>query len=186
MRHLLTTTTLVALLFAGAATASPRDDVVQATSRLAAADSYVIHVDTPQAGAAGQIEMQYVAPDRYRMVIPGAPAQTIIGNQVYMEMAGRTMRVPLPARTLDQMRSQAHIRETQDNARIEAAGSEVLDGIPAAKYLIVHPDQPDAEVTLWVNGDGWPLQMRVDGSDGQVTMRYSRFNDPTLVIQAPD
>ena len=120
------------------------------------------------------------------MVIPGGPTQTIIGNQAYMAIGGRTMRVPLPAGTLDKMHDQAGIRETQENARIESLGSDVLDGKPAEKYRIVHADQPDAEVTLWVASDGWPLQMRVDGAEGTTTMRYSRFNDPSLVISAPD
>lgn len=186
MRQLFTFAGAAALLFAATATASPRDDVTRAVAKLADASSYVIHIDAPQSGAAGQIEMQHVAPDRYRMMIPGAPAQTIIGNQVYMEMGGRVMRVPLPAGTLDQMRDQAHIRETQDNARIEAAGSDVLDGTPANKYRIIHPDQPGTEVMLWVDSNGWPRQMQVDGGEGSATMRYSRFNDPSLTIQAPD
>lgn len=190
MRHPLVSASLAALLLAVAAvpaTAAPRDDVIQATSRLAGASSYVIHVDSPQAGMAGSMELQYVAPDRYRMMIPGGPVQTIIGNQAYMEIAGRTMRVPLPAGSLDKMRDQARISETQDNARIESLGSDMLDGKPTTKYRIVHAGQREAEALLWVDGKGWPLQMQVDGDDGATTtMRYSRFNDPTLVIAAPD
>lgn len=189
MRYRLMIATLAALLSAGTAVpagASPRDDVIQATARLAGASSYVIHIDAPKAAAAGQIEMQYVAPDRYRMMIPGVPAQTIIGNQAFMDVGGRTMRVPLPAGTLGQVRDQAHIREAQDNAQIEAAGSDVLDGKPATRYRILHPDQPGVEVNLWIGSDGWPVQMHIDGKDGAATMRYSRFNDPALVIQAPD
>lgn len=189
MRQFLFSAGLAVLLSAVAAapsSASPRDDVINATNRLAEARSYVVHIDAAQAAGAGQIEMQYVAPDRYRMMIPGAPAQTIIGNTAYMEMGGRTMRVPLPAGTLDEMRSQARIREAHDNARIEAAGSEVLDGTPADRYRIVHPDQSGTLVTLWVGKDGLPLQMHVDGPDGDATMRYSRINDPALVIATPD
>ncbi len=186
MRHLFTAAGLAGLLLATTALASPHDEVTRAVGKLASASSYVIHIDAPQAGTGGRIEMQYVAPDRYRMMLPGAPAQTIIGNQAYMEMAGRVMRVPLPAGTLDRMRDQAHIRETQENARIEAAGSDVIDGAPASKYRIIHPDQPGTEVMLWVNGEGWPLQMQVDGGEGSATMRYSRFNDASLVIQPPN
>ncbi|MGY1458451.1 MULTISPECIES: hypothetical protein [unclassified Luteimonas] len=188
MQHPFISATLATLLCAaaiGPATAAPRDDVVKATGKLASASSYVVHVDAPQAGAGGRIELQHVAPDRYRMVIPGGPTQTIIGNQAYMQIAGRTMRVPLPAGTLDTMQDQARIRETQDNARIESLGKVVLDGKPATKYRIVHADGPD-EVMLWVGSEGWPLQMQVDGSDGTVTMRYSRFNDPSLVIAPPN
>jgi|SRR5690554_1622104 len=189
MHHPLIRTGLATLLLAavvGTASATPRDDVMKATSRLASATSYVIHIDNPQAGEAGQMELQHVAPDRYRMVIPGGPTQTIIGNQVHMEIAGRTMRVPLPAGTLDQMQDQARIRETQENASIELLGSDMLDGEQATKYRIVHADQPDTDAVLWVGSNGWPLQMRVDTGEGPATMRYSRFNDPTLVISAPD
>lgn len=182
------TTGLAVVLLAVAqfAAATPRDEVMQATSRMAAASSYVVHIDSPQTGAKGQIELQYAAPDRYRMVLPGGPTQTIIGNQAYMEMAGRTMRVPIPAGTLDRMQDQAHIRQAQDNAQIESLGADTVDGRPATRYRIIHPDQPGAEVTLWINADGWPLQMQVDGDKGTTTMRYSRFNDPGLVIAAPD
>ncbi|NLB58830.1 MAG: hypothetical protein GX805_10275 [Gammaproteobacteria bacterium] len=174
------------LLLAAAAHAAPRDEVFEATSRMAAASSYVIHIHAPESGMDGEMEMHYVAPDRYRMIIPGLPAQTIIGNQMYMEMGGRTMRMPMPSGTLDRMQDQAKIREAHDNARIESLGSDVLDGKPASKYRIVHADQPDAEVTLWVGGDGWPMQMQVDARGGAATMRYSRFNAPSLRIPAPD
>lgn len=188
MRNTFFSASLVLLLVAisAPASASPRDDVIQATSRLAGASSYVIHIEAAQAGTSGKIEMHHVAPDRYRMVIAGGPTQTIIGNQVYMEIGGRTMRVPLPAGTLDKMRDQAHIRETQENARIDSLGNDVVDGKPAEKYRIVHADQPDTEVTLWVGADGLPLQMRVDGEGGPATMRYSRINDPSVVINAPN
>lgn len=186
MRLMLACAALAALLSAAPATASPGDEVTRAVEKLAGAGSYVIHIDAPQAAAGGQIEMQYVAPDRYRMMMPGMPAQTIIGNQVYMDMGGRVMRVPLPTGTLDQMRDQAHIRQTQENARIEAAGSDVIDGSPASKYRIIHPDQPGTEVMLWVGSNGWPVKMQVEGGEGAATMRYSRFNDASLVIQPPD
>ena len=187
MRHLLITASLAALLAVSTpAAADPRSEVTEAVARLGAAGSYVIHIDAPQSGAAGQIELHHVAPDRYRMIMPGGPTQTIIGSTVYMQMAGRTMRVPLPAGTLDKLQDQARIQETQDNARIESLGSDTVDGQRAQKYRIVHPDQPDAEVTMWVGSHGWPLQMQVDGTDGRSTMRYSRFNDPALVISAPD
>ena len=187
MRHLLISASLALLLaIAAPAAADPRSEVTQAVARLGGANSYVVHIDAPQSGAAGQIELQHVAPDRYRMIMPGGPTQTIIGSTVYMQIGGRTMRVPLPAGTLDQLQDQAKIRETQDNARIESLGSDTVDGQPAAKYRIVHADQPDAEVTMWVGSNGWPLQMRADGKDGPTTMRYSRFNDPALVIAAPD
>ena len=48
-------------------------------------------------------EMDFVAPDRYRMQMT-AGTQVIIGDTMYMETRGKRMQVPLPAGTISQWR----------------------------------------------------------------------------------
>ena len=42
---------------------------------------------------------------------------------------------------------------------------------------------------LWVGADGYPVRILVEGAQGarggNTTIRYSRFNDPTIRIEAP-
>ena len=49
------------------------------------------------------------------------------------------------------------------------------------------PNAPD--VTMWIGDDDLPLQIQVAGSRkgkmGVTTIRYSRFDDPSIEIEPP-
>lgn len=157
------------------------------------------HATMVMEGAKGMTtEMDFVAPDRYRLQMP-VGTQVIIGDTMYMQVDGKTMKVPLPAGTISQWRDPLKIQENKDSLSVESQGSDTIDGKPATKYLVRNTlpagstpasgDPGVTEFTYWVGDDGLPLQLQHSGeSQGkpyQMTIRYTRFNDPGIVIDAP-
>jgi len=132
-------------------------------------------------------EIDFVAPDRYRMTTP-AGTQYVIGDTMIMNVEGRSMRLPMPKGTLN-FRDPAKLAENEATLVIEALGNESLHGHAAKKYRMRNTGSPPTESILWVGADGYPLQIQVRGTAQQTaftsTIRYSRFNDPTLEIDPP-
>jgi hypothetical protein len=66
---------------------------------------------------------------------------------------------------------------------------ERLDGISARKYLVHHTEPKPVDVTMWIDDDGYPLQIRVDGKvnaqPSTTTIRYSHINDPDIHVDPP-
>lgn len=139
-------------------------------------------------GAMGHHEIDFVAPDRYRMQMPMG-TQVIIGDTMYMAMKGRTMKMPMPEGTLSQWRDPARLAEFEPGMTVQAQGSDTVDGVPARKYLVHHAQPQPVDVVMWVGNDGLPLQMQVTSiAQAQKltsTTRYSRFDDPTIRIDPP-
>jgi hypothetical protein len=95
------------------------------------------------------------------------------------------MKVPLPAGTLTQWRDPARLADAETDMQVDAQGSEAVDGQPAKKYLVRVAKPKPAEITIWIGGNGLPLQIASHNPMGEATIRYSRFDDPTLSIEAP-
>lgn len=180
----------LAALAAPVCWAGPREEVNESIAKFAAARSY--HADMEIAGATpvtGQLD--FVAPDRYRMSMSGMGEQTIIGDTMHLNIQGQTMQVPLPKGTLSQWRDPARLAENASSMTVTALGSEALDGEAAKKYRVEHTQPRPSTMTLWIGADGYPRQILATGQ-GQAgetvttTIRYSRFNDPDIRIEAPN
>lgn len=171
----------------GAVHAGAKDDVGAAMQKFAAARSYHATMTTTS-GQAMTMELDFVAPDRYRIKMPMG-TQVIIGGTMYMNMQGRTMKLPMPKDTLSQWRDPGKLREAQAQATVTALGPGMVDGKPASKYRIVSAQSPDTASVMWIGAGGWPLKIDVEGKSGgkaySASLRYSRFNDPTIRIDAP-
>jgi len=133
-------------------------------------------------------EMDFVAPDRYRMQMPMG-TQVIIGDTMHMSVQGRSMKVPMPEGTLSQWRDPVKLAENQATMNVESLGRESVDGVAARKY-VVHNTQPQpSDVTMWIGGDGLPLQIQhtssAEGKTANVKIRYTRYNDPSIRIDPP-
>jgi hypothetical protein len=166
----------------------PRDEVVAAMRKFMAVRSFHANMRT-DGDARGASEMEFVAPDRFRMRMPGMPEQLVIGNTMHMAVDGRRMQVPLPAGSAAKWRNPANFSETEATITADSLGTDTVDGQLARKYLVRQQQPEPLETTLWIGGDGLPLQLQASGNaNGKpflTTIRYSRYNDPTLRIEAP-
>jgi hypothetical protein len=166
---------------------SPEDEMKASMDRFLKAKSFHAVMDM-QGARSMAIEMDFVAPDRYRMKMPTG-TQVVIGDTMYMQADGRSMKAPLPPGTLTQWRDPLRIEEHKAGMSVESLGNDSVDGQPAKKYLVRHTEPKPSEFTFWIGGDGLPLQLVSQGeSQGKLysmTLRYSRYDDPSIVIDAP-
>lgn len=165
----------------------PEDEVKASMDKFLKARTF--HAVMTMEGARGMTnEMDFVAPDRYRMKMP-VGTQVIIGDTMYMQADGRSMKVPLPAGTLSQWRDPLKIEQNKAGLSVESLGSDSVDGQPAKKYLVKNTQPEPGEFTFWIGNDGLPLQLlhqgQAQGKPYSMILRYSRFDDPTITIDAP-
>jgi hypothetical protein len=170
--------------------ASPKDALKASMDKFLALRSYHASMEF-SSGPDGQMahhDIDFVAPDRYRMVMPMG-TQFIIGNTMYMHVQDRTMKVPMPKGTLSQWRDPARLAEAEEGMTVQAQGSDALDGIATRKYLVHHEKPQPTDVTMWINDDDLPVQIQVNsllkGKDMTSTIRYSRFDDPSIKVDPP-
>jgi len=171
----------------GAAHAGMKDEIKAAIGKFTTARSY--HVTMTHSGPQGMTtEADFVAPDRFRMKMPMG-TQIMIGDTMFMQMEGRTMKVPMPKGTLTQWRDPAYIREHEATMTVKPLGIDMLDGKPAKKYLVTNTKPEPSTSTMWIGGNGYPLQIQVNskvqGKAVSTTIRYSRFSDPAIKIAPP-
>ncbi|WDS35771.1 hypothetical protein [Pseudoxanthomonas sp.] len=134
-------------------------------------------------------ELDFVAPDRYRMQMP-IGTQVIIGDVLYLQSQGRTQKMQLPEGTVAQWRDPMQLKAGHANLQVQAQGNSQIDGIAARQFLVRNgPAEQPVQFFYWIGPDGLPVQLRHQGvSQGQpytMTVRYSRFNDPAIVIDTP-
>jgi outer membrane lipoprotein-sorting protein len=186
LRRFILVAVLGLLFTATAAWAGPKEDMVAVGKKFLTVRSYHA-VMTNSDPKVPKMQMEFVAPDRYRMRMPMG-AQVVIGDTMYMTMDGRTMRIPLQKGTMTQWRESDRMFRELDKTTIEALGSEAIDGKPAKKYRLIRSDLKSTSL-VWVGGDGYPVKMETTGTAGKrasaVTVLYSRFNDPSIKIDVP-
>jgi hypothetical protein len=133
-------------------------------------------------------DMEFAAPDRYRIRLP-VGTQVIIGNTMYLDMQGQRSQVPIPPDTISQWRDPLQIKQNLGGLSAEFLGSEDLNGTPARKFLVRNTQPEAAEFTYWIGSDGLPLQLRHQGrgesGDYVMTLRYWRYNDPSISVSPP-
>ena len=170
--------------------ASPKDAIKASMDKFLAVRSYhaTMEFEGGPGGAMGHHDIDFVAPDRYRMTMPMG-TQIIIGDTMYMHVQGRTMKVPMPKGTLSQWRDPAKLAANEADMTVQAQGSDTVDGVSTKKYLVHHSQPQPTDVTMWINGDDLPVRMQVDsvlqGKKVTSTIRYSRFDDPSIRIDPP-
>ncbi|MBN8224872.1 MAG: hypothetical protein J0L89_08660 [Xanthomonadales bacterium] len=172
-------------------TPAARDAVLDALRKFAALKRYhatMTMVERPGAKPVTS-EMDHVAPDRFRMVVPGAGTQVVIGDTMYLQAQGRTMQVPLPAGTLAKWRDPASLAAAADGLTAEEAGRAMVAGQPSRKYIVRQTKPVKAETALWIGPKGLPIKIETaggaDGKSGQASIRYSRYDDPAITIEPP-
>lgn len=178
----------LALLVSGGALAGPKEDMMAMSRKFLALRSYhATMINSDQ--RVPKTEMDFVAPDRFRIDAPPMGAQYMIGDTMYMTIDGRSMRVPMPKGMMTQWREPTRAFREVEKMQIEALGQETVNGKPTKKYRFSQAGTPAVSTLVWVGADGYPVKMETTGGTGKrastVTVLYSRFNDPSIRIDAP-
>ena len=178
----------LSLLAATAAWAGPKEDMKALSVKFLSLRSYhaVMQSDDKRMQ---KMEMDFVAPNRYRMNMPMG-TQYVIGDTMYMAIDGRTMKIPMPKGTVTQWRESDRAFREVEQMQVEALGSEIVNGKPARKYRMTRTEGKAPGTTLlWVGADGYPIKIETTGTAGKrattMTVHYSRFNDPGIRIEPP-
>ena len=178
----------LSLLAATAAWAGPKEDMKALSVKFLSLRSYhaVMQSDDKRMQ---KMEMDFVAPNRYRMNMPMG-TQYVIGDTMYMAIDGRTMKIPMPKGTVTQWRESDRAFREVEQMQVESLGSEIVNGKPARKYRMTRTEGKAPGTTLlWVGSDGYPIKIETTGTAGKrattMTVHYSRFNDPSIRIEPP-
>jgi hypothetical protein len=187
----------LALAFSAAATAGtapagkaadPGAELRAAFAKSSAAAS--IRITTTYLGRPGLVsvtEMQ--RPDRLRSVNGKQPATLVIGEVMYMQVAGRYQQHPFPRQPMAPFFDKDKARrDLERGARFELVGNETLGDEPARVYRWTPAGQSKVAGKLWLGArSGFVLQEEVyrrDGAKDESTRaRFDRYN--AVRIDAP-
>jgi outer membrane lipoprotein-sorting protein len=181
---------LALLAVTGIVFAGPKEELHDAFIKFLDASSFRATL-TDVAKGTTLSELEFVAPDRYRVSMPNGPSQVIVGDSMYMNMSGRYMKMPIPAgKIAAQYRSRSALDEMEKGLAVDALGPGTVDGEAARVYHYVTTQGGKADVKTWVSTkSGLPLQVETTGSDGRkkqtVRIRYRDFNDPGIRVDVP-
>jgi len=185
-----TIVSLFTLAIAGSAWAGPKENLHDAFTKFLAAKSFRATVTDVKNGEQLSM-MEFVAPDRYRMHAKNGPQTIIVGDDAWMDMNGRMMKMPIPVgKMISQYHNEGPLRQMESGLTVTDLGSDGVDGEPAHAYSYAVTEPVKSDVKVWI-GDktGMPLQLESQGSFmGKATttrIHYSDFNDPSIAIAAP-
>jgi hypothetical protein len=178
---------LLGLAATPAAVAGPKEEVVAAVDKFLAAKSY--HASMSM-GPGPATETDFVAPDRMRVKLGTMGEQVMIGNVVYMTLQGKTTQQPAPGGGVAATRSREKVLGNLQTLKVSALGEETLAGVATRKYKVDNSQPNKTSSTFWVAAaSGYPVQAvnvaEVGGKTYTSTLKYSRYNDPSIKIQAP-
>jgi outer membrane lipoprotein-sorting protein len=174
---------LLCLAAAGTAAADARGDLRAAYGKTLGAKSYrATMTDLKTGKQVSTVEFQ--APDRYRVSVPGGPTSVIAGGNMYIVVNGQTMKVPLPAGMQEQLRGDSAFNKLDASTRFSDLGLGKVGAEPARKYHWVGTGKSAGSGDAWVSvRTGRVLQVE---SEGKVRVLYSDFNSPAIQIATPN
>lgn len=180
------------LLVAMPVNATPKDELHSAYSRFLALKTFKAHIQSSTGKYKTVSSVEFQAPDRYRIVTDGRPANMIIGNTMYMTIDGRSMVVPMPGlkAMLAQFRNADVLKELEAGAVVENLGTEVIQQQACKKYRYQTTKPHVGSNTIWINAStGQVLQLEVSGNVGKKAtyslIKYSELNNPAISISEP-
>lgn len=181
---------LLAFAFASCAWADARTELHTAFVHNLALKSFRAKmVDLGSNRAVSTIEFQ--APDRFRVTLNGQPPSLLIGDTMYMNRNGRSMKIPMPKQMLGQYRNEAAIADLEKGSKVESLGPGMVGAEAARKYRFTTTSgQHAATSTAWVGvRSGNVLQLETSGKMAgkpyAMRVSYSDFNSPAIRISIP-
>jgi outer membrane lipoprotein-sorting protein len=181
---------LLALSFAGTASADPRQDLHKAFARNLGLKTFkATMTDLASNKTISVVEFQ--APDRYRITVPGQPPSLIIGDAMYINANGQSMKVPMPKGSFGQFRNEQALAELEKGTGVEDLGPGLVGQEPARRYRFRSgTGKQQSSSTVWVGTrSGLILRVETSGKNGSTpfSMRvaYTDFDNRAIRIANP-
>jgi hypothetical protein len=177
----------LALAFSGSALADARTDLHAAFVKFLAQSSFEVHDQSTRDDVTLESTVEFQAPDRYRVTLPGKPPVIVVGDAVYMPSNGSYMKVPAsPGGLVGQYRNPDTVAKV-DGATVQDLGPDPVDGVAARHYRYF---VAGSGTDVWVgDANGLPIQLTYELVRGGKTVytraRYGRYGDPGIRIEAP-
>jgi hypothetical protein len=180
---------LLALSFAGAASADARGALHAAFMKNMAARTY--RATITDLGTGKQVSsVEFQAPDRYRIQPANGPASVIAGGKMIMEVNGQHMSMAVPAGMLEQMRSDSAWKQMEKETLIRDSGLGMAGAEPARRYHWITTGKNASTGDAWVSvKSGRVIQVETAAQPGKkagaVRVSYTDFDSPAIRIDAP-
>lgn len=183
---------LGSLVLAGPAHADASADLKAAYGKFIQATSFRATMTDLETGKVVNL-IEFVAPDRYAITPAGTNMrQLVIGRTMHIDIGGRTMAIPVPEQAdPGAYRNQKALDELSAGIAVTQRDDDSSAGEPARVYHFVSntDGKPVESLTFVSKASGLPIQIQTTGGGGRTKfryqIRYSDFNDPSIVIQAP-
>ncbi|MCB1023452.1 MAG: hypothetical protein KDB79_03625 [Acidobacteria bacterium] len=169
----------------------PEIAVKSAFEKFVAAKAFRLEIKTNIGEGIGETEVDYLAPDRFRIKnLSNATSEIIaIGSDSYNRLAeAKWTKIP-PGKAFNTAEFRERLFEQARSALsdVKALGSEEFNGTKSFTYSFKSGSNPDYEYKIWISAEsGLPLQMigeKKAEPAGTVTTTYD-FNDE-IIINAP-
>ena len=115
----------------------------------------------------------------------------MIGDTMYMNAGGRSMKMPMPKNAVGQFRNEQAIADLEKGSKVEALGPALLGAVPTRKYRFTSSsDKQQSSSLAWVSvASGLVLQVETSGKNAgrpfAMRVAYSDYNSPAIRITAP-
>jgi hypothetical protein len=164
---------------AGSAHAGAFSAIVRAEAALKQASSW--HAVMQMSGGK-RLTMDYAAPNRWRVQPTAQITEIIVGNDVYMDMAGHAMKLPPAYGAAIARTIHIHLFDAAQQAQVRSTlrdlGVQKLDGqtVHVYRYVLKGITQ-----TWYVGAHDLPVQAVLSGAGRTTVVQYSRYNVPANI-----
>ena len=182
---------LLVVTCANPAWSAPKDELHAAFVKFLAQTSFRGSIDSSLAGRQMHSTIEFQAPDRYRVASQGRPPSLVIGNTMYIDVNGHSMKMPMPGgNTIAQYRDASILAQLEHGISVEDQGVGKVGGQPAHKYRYTVAQPHPSTSVIWVSvASGLPVQLQTSramaGKSVDTTITYSDYGDPSIKINAP-
>ncbi len=173
----------MAMLTLVTASADPYADLQLSEKKFFALRSW--HADLTTAGQT--LSMDFVAPNRFRELMPQGMSMVLIGQSGWMQIAGQTH--PLPASMMGMFNARVQTIRTlglqgdlAKNFTITYTGAQGVNGVSARTYHLVKKRDSGYTIDWWIaSKTNLPLESLVKDHGRTITIVYSAFNAPISI-----
>lgn len=180
------------LIFALPSMSAPKDDLHAAYTRFLALKSFKASINATNGKYKSNSVVEFQAPDRYRIVSQGQAPSLIIGGNMYMNINGSSMKVPVPSlkTMLAQYRNPDVLKDLEAGVIVESLGSEIVNKQASKKYRFTTSKPPTSTNTIWIAiATGHIMRVEANGTMEKKPWHsitdYGDFNNPAIKISEP-